>query len=141
MTCSHLNTEYPLESFFSEPCECQLQHCGKDATTGRYPPVPWVVAYLNEEAYGEDDQELYLGACRMCVAAYLGKKKTRTKTILKVVPLVSQVHGSPRAIADICYSNLTHLAKLRKKFFFWILYICPVIPGFSVCFSRSHCLR
>ena len=34
------------------------------------------------------------------------------------VPLVSQVHGSPRAIPDICYSKLTHLAILKKEAFF-----------------------
>ena len=85
MTRSRLMTS-PL----GEPWPCESGHCGKD-NSGQYPTAKLEAVYLDEDAYSEDD-EWSMGVCDICVNPYRWVKKTQTKTILRVVRLVSQVH-------------------------------------------------
>lgn len=75
---SHLNTKYPLGQ------QCESGHCGKDAG-GLYAPATWVVTHLDEDAYGEEDKELEFGVCDTCINIYKSGRRTRTKTILRVM--------------------------------------------------------
>ena len=68
-----------------EQCPCESGHCGKD-TEGMYAPATWVVTYLNEDTYG-DDNKLGLFVCSTCINIYAGKTKTGTKTIVRVARL------------------------------------------------------
>ena len=78
----------PLSTLVGEQCPCESGHCGKD-TEGMYAPATWRVTYLNEDAYGDDDEELDLFVCDTCINIYAGKAKTGTKTIVRVAPLQS----------------------------------------------------
>ena len=79
----HMITKHSLD----EQPQCQLGHCGKD-TNGRYRPAKWGVVYINEDEYLESN----MGVCDMCVNAFRGRRRTKTKLIIRVVPLVSQAH-------------------------------------------------
>ena len=78
----------PLSTLVGEQCPCESGRCGKDAE-GMYAPATWVVTYVNENAYGDDDMELDFGVCNTCVNIYAGKTKTGTKTIVRVASLQS----------------------------------------------------
>ena len=79
LTCSRLNTKDPSDSS-TKQWPCESGHCGKD-DSGQYAPAAYTVTCVQEDTGREVD----MGVCNMCANIYLGKTKTRSVRILKVV--------------------------------------------------------
>ena len=87
------------EQCLDQQPQCELGHCGKD-DSGQYRPAKWSVVYIHDDDYLESN----MGVCNMCVNAFRGRR-TKTKLIIRVVPLVSQANPLELSWPSVIYNS------------------------------------